>query len=52
MSKKIKCGRVTIKIHEVGKPRFTGWTGGFGVHQSKKHPKRARRKEILRKELE
>lgn len=49
MKGKISCGKVSLKIHEVGKPRFTGWTGGYGVHQSKKHPSRAKRKQAERK---
>ena len=43
--------KITLSIKDVGKPRFTGWTGGYGIHKSKKHPDRAKRKADFRKSI-
>lgn len=49
--KKIKLKPIRIAIQDVGKPRFTGWTGGYGIHKTPKHPDRAKRKAEFRKEI-
>jgi hypothetical protein len=46
--KKIEVGHIHTSIAEC-KDRFTGWTGGYGIHSDKSKFNRNRNKKELRK---